>query len=118
MSTALPRDAGLDALVNKWLHHKTSAERHADEAKRLQAEILVRVGPGRRYEMDDGVGVTVSKPVERITEAKAREVLTELQLAACYEHRPVFSVDRMRAVHPGALVAQCVVVGSPTVRAL
>lgn len=116
MSTALPRDADLDALVNSWLDHRSAAEKHANEAKRLQAEILVKVGPGRRYELDNGEGVTVTAPVERVDEDRAKTVLTADQYEACLVRS--FSVAQARKVLCGALVDLCKVAGSPTVRAL
>lgn len=109
----------LQAMVADYLDHRAEAEKHGDEAKRLATEILAQLEPGKSVEIVPGVGVKVARGARRVTEAKAREVLTPEQYQACLvQPAPVFDVATAKDVLPGALVKLCEVVGAPSLRSL
>lgn len=107
----------LDGLVNDWLTHKESIDKHQEICDQIAAQIVDKLPPGSKHEVAPGVGVRVQAPSARFDAAKAAEILSPEQLSAISEAKP--SVTLARKFLPGALVEQCqVAVGKPSVRRL
>lgn len=114
-SEAPTRLERLNAIVNEYLDVSAALEKYEDRKREVADEIATILGPGGRYEIVKGVGVTVSRPPRRWDVTQARKVLTPAQLQAI----SVLVPDRKQAdaLLPGALVELCLVQGDrPVVR--
>ena len=94
-TTALPEDWELlDQIVEEYLDI-VSDEEMTKIRKREIADVLIRkLGIGGRHSVRPGAGIRVQRPANVFKADKAREGLTDEQLAAFSEPRPVPELAR------------------------
>ena len=104
-TTAMPEDWELlDQIVEEYLDI-VSDEEKTKIRKREIADLLIRkLGIGGRHSVRPGAGIRVQRPANRFKVDKAREVLTDDQLAAISELKP--SSDLAKALLPPVLYDQ------------